>query len=245
MEQKPFKKINRLLRGFEKAFYIFGLLPMVEYTMCYKIYSFTIFAIFYVIFSILSTLEAVFNDNLEDAMFSILLSIAVWCIMFRMVVFYRKRHVIEKLLIDTHVFADVNNYCTEKKEQYSSVLKKLDTFVDFAYKMYCMFTVTVLMMMIVPLFSSEKVLLIKIWVPFNVDWKSNDLAFWLIYIYTNTCMALFATSIGRCLFVWHIMLNISLKFEILGYRLTNLKSQKLQTRIDFIDCIKYHQQIKK
>lgn len=107
-----------------------------------------------------------------------------------------------------------------------------------------MFTVTVSMMFLVPLFNKEKVLLIKIWVPFDVDWKSNDLAFWLIYIYTNTCMALFATSIGRCLFIWYIMLNLSLKFEILGYRLTNLKSQQNTTRIDFINCVEYHLQIK-
>lgn len=244
MEGKLFNKISRLLSGFEKTFYIFGLFPMVEYAQCYKIYCFLVFAIFFFIFSILSTLEAVFNKKLEDTMFSSLLSIAVSCIMFRMVIFYRKKKVIEKLLVNTDVFADVNNYCSENKDQYNSVLEKINSFVDFAYKMYCMFTVTVLMMMIVPLFNKEKVLLIKVWLPLDVDWKSNDLAFWIMYLFTNTTMAFCAISIGRCLFVWYIMLNISLKYEILGYRLTNLKIQQSSTRSDFIDCIQYHLQIK-
>lgn len=244
MEKILFKKTDRLLRAFEKTFFIFGLLPMDEYTISYKIYSFLIFGIFFVLFSILSTLEAVFNENLEDAMFSVLLSIAVCCIMYRMVIFYQKQSVIKKLLVNTDVFADVSNYCIENKDQYNAILDKLNTFVDFAYQMYCMFTVTVLMMMIVPLFYTEKVLLIKIWVPFEIDWKSNDLAFWIIYVFTNTCMAFFAISIGRCLFVWLIMLNLSLKFEILGFRLTNLKVQQNFNRINFIDCINYHQQIK-
>lgn len=114
-------------------------------------------------------------------MFSGLLSIAVSRIMFRMVIFYRKKNVIKKLLINTDVFADAKHYCLDNKNQYDAVLEKLDNFVDFAYRMYCMFTVTVLMIMILPLFNKESVLLIKIWVP-QVDWDSNDLVFWIMCI---------------------------------------------------------------
>lgn len=244
MEDKVFEKIARLFVGFEKTFYIFGLFPSTEYTNRYKIYCFVIFAIFFVLFSIASILEAVFTETLEDTMFSGLLTIAVTCIMFRMIVFYRKRTVIRNLLANTDVSVDVKNYCIDNTDQYRAVLRKLETFVDFAYKMYYMFTVTVLMMMIVPLFNKEKVLLIKVWVPLDVDWKDNEIAFWIMYIFTNTTMALCAISIGRCLFVWYIMLNISLKYEILGYRLTNLKSQQQSSKLDLISCVNYHLEIK-
>ncbi|XP_037045768.1 putative odorant receptor 71a [Bradysia coprophila] len=177
-------------------------------------------------------------------MFSGLLTIAVTCIMFRMIVFYRKKSVIKMLLVNTDIAADVKTYCMDNRDQYQAVLQKVNSFVDFAYKMYSMFTITVLMMMIVPLFNKEKVLLIKVWVPLDIDWKSNEIAFWIMYVFTNTTMAFCAISIGRCLFVWYIMLNISLKYEILGYRLTNLKVKQHSSRMDIISCIKYHLDIK-
>lgn len=203
-----------------------------------------IFAIFFVMFCITSAIEAFYSETIGVAMFPALLTIAVSCIMFRMIIFYRKQNVIQKLLINTDVIGDVNQYCIGNKEQYIVVLKKINSFVDFAYQMYSMFTVTVLMMIIVPLFSSEKVLLVKVWIPFEIDWKTNDIAFWMLYVFTNTTMAFCAISIGRCLFVWYIMLNISLKYEILGYRLTNLKHQLISPRTELISCIKYHLQIK-
>lgn len=86
---------------------------MVEHTQCYKIYCFILFSVFFVLFTITSTLEAVFNETLWDTMFSGLLSIAVSCIM---VIFYRKKNVIKKLLVNTDVFADAKNYCLDKNQ---------------------------------------------------------------------------------------------------------------------------------
>lgn len=244
MEEKLSLKVSKLFSRFEKLSYLFGLLPMVDYSPCYKIYCFVIVAIFFVIFIILSTLEAVFSKSVEDAMFIGCFSIMVINITFRMVIFYQKRNVIKKLFVNTDVFADVKKYCMENKEKHDTILEKLNTFVDFAYTMYCMFIVTVLMMIIVPLFIKEKFLLLSIWVPLEIDWRTNDIAFWILYVFTNSTMALCLVSIGRCLFVWYIMLNISIKFEILGCRLTNLKGQQSSSREDFIDCIQYHLQIK-
>lgn len=244
MEEKLRKRVSRLFTGLEKVSYLLGLLPMVDCSPCYKIYCFIVVAVFYVLFIILTILEALFSKSVEDTMFIGCFSIMVLNITFRMVIFYRKRNVIKKLFLNTDIFADVENYCMENKETYNAILEKLNTFVDFAYTMYCMFVVTVLMMIIVPLFIKEKFLLLSIWVPFEIDWRTNDIAFWILYVFTNSTMALCVVSIGRCLFVWYIMLNISIKFEILGCRLTNLKGQQSYSRQDFIDCIQYHLRIK-
>lgn len=244
MEENLCKKISRLFNTFEKTSYYFGLLPMVDYSPCYTIYSFIVVAIFFILFIILSILEAIYSKTLEDTMFIGVFSIMVINITFRMVEFYRKKNVIKNLLVNTDAFAEVNAYCKENKEKYNAILEKLNTFIDFAYKMYCMFIVTVLMMIIVPLFSKEKILLLRIWVPFEADWRTNDIVFWILYVFTNSTMVLCTISIGRCLFVWYIMLNISIKFEVLECRFENLKSQQSSTRKDFIDCIQYHLQIK-
>lgn len=246
MGDKLRKKVSTLFDGLEKTISFLGLLPMMDlnHAQCYKIYCYIVVAIFFIIFIIFSTLEAVFSKTLEDTMFSGCFSIMVINITLRMMLFHQKRNSIEKLLVNTDVFADVDKYCMGNRDKVNAIYDKLNTFVDFAYKLYCMFIVTVLMMIIVPLFFKEKFLLLTIWVPKELDWKTNDIVFWIMYVFTNGTMVLCTFVIGRCLFVWYVMLNISIKFDILGYRFKNLKSQQHSYRKELIDCISYHIQIK-
>lgn len=71
-----------------------------------------------------------------------------------------------------------------------------------------------------PIITSEKRLPFNIWFPF--DWKRYTLAHWLAYSYIIFCLTFNSFICLLTLIIWYILLNCSIKYQILGQRFKNL-----------------------
>lgn len=73
---------------------------------------------------------------------------------------------------------------------------------------------------VVPFVGSEKKLFYNIGFPLN--YKNNEIAFWIALIFSFFEIMLAVVSILFNIFIWYFFLNISLKYDALGIRLSIL-----------------------
>lgn len=85
----------------------------------------------------------------------------------------------------------------------------------------------------------------KIWFP--LDWKHNRIFYWITAFY---CIMSYIFSIVTAvyfrLFVWFLLYNASLQYQLLGKRLKNLSQQQLEgisCSDKFVECITSQQKL--
>lgn len=84
---------------------------------------------------------------------------------------------------------------------------------------------------ILPFLGSEKALFVKIGFP--LDWEHSEIAFWIANIFIFTELFLSMTSFLFSITIWYLMLNCSLRYEVLGCELRKMggNRQKLKLRV--------------
>lgn len=73
---------------------------------------------------------------------------------------------------------------------------------------------------VLPFVGSEKTLFFEIWFP--LDWKNNELGFWLATIFVFVGASLTVVAGWSSVFIWYFLLHCSLRYEELGSELRNL-----------------------
>lgn len=98
-----------------------------------------------------------------------------------------------------------------------------------------------------PILSAEKKLPFNIWFPFG--WKRYALAHWLAYSYIIFCLTFNSFMCLLTLIIWYIMLNCSIKYQILGQHFKNLgtiqsvENDENSFLCQLMELITIHQQI--
>lgn len=148
------------------------------------------------------------------------------------------------------------------ENEFIKIDKKINFFMKFVRYYLYMNTLGNSLFMIsgLPIFRREKMLPLNIWLP--LDWKNNGIHYWIAYSICFTCLILSWLNSLLTVLVWYLMINCSIKYEILGSQLRNIgitrttnapvaidrgsngEKQKLLLQ-DFIELIKSHQHIRK
>lgn len=132
---------------------------------------------------------------------------------------YRIYYVISKQPKILALLDPVSVNSTDNYETFCSADKKLNYLMKFArIWIYVSFLLFVFVATI-PLVTKR--------LPFNIafpfDYKTNDAAFWLAYVYVAGAFLLSVTLIlFFVIIIWYMMLNLAVKYEILGNHLKNL-----------------------
>lgn len=100
--------------------------------------------------------------------------------------------------------------------EYHRVMKKLNYFNKFAY--CCVFSTLcggcLIISMGLPFFSSQKKLPLNLWFPFKP--ALNKISFWFGFIYILFSVVYVVLSYLSTIMIWYLMLNCSIKYELLG-----------------------------
>lgn len=229
-------KTGGIIKRSEFLFYILGLWPKDNSSILYKIYGISIFVTFYVSYLVATALGMLFSTNFVEKIHLSLVTFSAFAVMYRVLIFYRKKEQIQ------HLTSMINDYSIDDGKQFTSINEKIKTFEKYAYLLMYVPAAGVLMIMFVPMISNSKVLIINIWVP--IDLEQSSLAFWIACAYSSICLSFIVTAFQPSLVIWYTMLNISIKYEILGNKLMKLGNGTAgQFEMNLIDLVKEHRNI--
>lgn len=118
---------------------------------------------------------------------------------------------------------EILEHFTDDDKVLHNVNGKLRKFSVFATVFFGTILTTVIGLFFLPLISMTKLLPYKVW--FSFDYNRNVITLISTRIYAIIWMGLFAISALSTLFIWYLMLNVSLRYQTYGSQLKSLNNQ--------------------
>lgn len=172
-------------------------------------------------FSLTFGLGSYMNEDRSETLYLLTLSICAILHIF-------KFHFIStRMGIFFVLLKEVSMHTIQCKEKFNETEKKLKTFNYLATGLIGATVFVVLLTTAFPIVF-KKVLAIEIWFP--LDYKQNDLNFWIAHAYIVYCALICLLMVSFTAVIWYVMFNMSIKYQILGNGLENLASYSLSTK---------------
>lgn len=181
-----------------------------------------IFIVFFVLYVILLMVNAFVKKNLTDFVFLLASATEIGVLSVRLAAFAWNRDDIMFLI------NEMSRHSIDLKENYQEVAKKLNKFRKFLYCVASMNLFGTVLIVVLPLVSSEKKLVFEIWLP--IGYHSGDYVFWMAYAYTTTCFCIAVISVSAVTIVWYLFFNGVLMYEILGSKLKLIGYSNSETK---------------
>lgn len=153
-----------------------------------------IFIMFFIVFFILLIVNAFVKDNLTDSVFLLASAMEIGVLSVRLIAFDWNKDDIVFLI------KEMTRHSIELKESHQEVVMKIDKFRKFVYCLAMMNLSGMILIIFLPVLSSEKKLVFEIWLPF--EYESGDIVFWMAYVYTTTCVCFAVLSVSAVVIVW-------------------------------------------
>lgn len=214
------ENINRII----EFFYRMGFWHRSDEKMFGKLF----FSIYYTLFPITIVAGAVSSDNRVEAKVLLVESamMATLLLMKLLYVIWRKPDILKLL----HRICD---YHINDGEAFKAVNDKLNVFMAFATVLLCSVCLCAASIsFIVPFIGKERNLFFQIGFP--LDWRNNELAYWVAFTFISTQMAFSAILVSFSIIIWYLMANCSWRYELLGLQvmrmgeMRNLQSVSLE-----------------
>lgn len=161
------------------------------------------------------------NEDRSETLYLLALSI---CVILHSIKF---NFISTRMGIFSVLLKEVSVHAIQCKEKFNEIELRLKKFHYLATGLIGTTVFIVLIIMAFP-FVFKKVLAFNIWFP--LDYKQSDLNFWIAHAYTMYCVFVCALMIAFTAVIWYVMLNMSIKYQILGYALENLGWYSLNER---------------
>lgn len=204
--------------------------PTSKFHTCAQIF---IFVVFYVLYFMSLAIGAVISDSLMEAVYLCVTFLSVFLLSVYLLTFSWRQHEVEAILHDIAI---------DKSCGSEDVRNKLSTFTTFSNSFKFLAVYGSIIGMVFPVFLGS--LPFQIWFP--LDWKGNKMSYWLAVAY---CLISYTFSIATAvclrLFVWFVMLSLSLQYELLGIRFKALGERNRSEIMDELkECIIRHRELK-
>lgn len=198
--------------------YKFGVWPKNIKSISYKCYAFVVQLVFSFGYTVCLSGAVAESADFQEATVSIPLSLSCLIICTRITNFYVNNDSMQERLNEIHRFELWN------RDEQSFIANRLKGFNRLSLAFSVTIYFCLLTQLIVPLFLSDIKLPLPIWFP--LDWQHNSLHFWIVYVYSS--MAIFV--IGHMvmllqIYTCYLMFMNTIKFEVLGMRLSRLGHQ--------------------
>ena len=176
--------------------------------------SFSFSSIYIFLFPISLVTGALGNGNRNETIFSIESAIVSTVMSFKLFHIIWKQSNIIELLHRICVFS------VERTEQLVVAEQKLKKFIQFVTVYLTVFFVATLTTLIVPFIGNERKFMGKFAFPF--DWRNNEIAFWMAFIYLCFGIFLMANFMLFTAIIWYLLANCFFKYEVLGNQLRTM-----------------------
>nr|QGW45384.1 odorant receptor 11 [Bradysia odoriphaga] len=198
-----------------KIFYLIGIWQRDEESNYRKIGKKIFFTFFGSLLPIFFATNVFLCDDRNESIFSVHIGIitAVMYVKFLYLLF--KKHEILAFLNDPIVVHSIEN-----REEYEQTNEKIKKFIRFVqvYLLAILITTALVVLIELPVFSTDKGL------PFFISftWNKSEIVYWLAYLFLSLSMVLYSVINFMTVFVWYIMLNYFIEYELLGNKLKKL-----------------------
>lgn len=164
-------------------------------------------------FPVFVLLGSVQNEDRSESLYMIAVSIAAFLHVIKFHCICTKMEIISVLLKELSV------HSFQCKDKFIVIERKIKNFNYFSIGLIGVSSFVILLIYAFP-FVFKKKLAFKIWFP--LDWKKNDLNFWIAYAYIMYCLFICFLMIAFAVLMWYVLLNVSVKYRMLGYDLEDL-----------------------
>nr|QGW45386.1 odorant receptor 13 [Bradysia odoriphaga] len=150
---------------------------------------------------------AITSENIDESIFlvseailSVILSVKLW------ILIWKQKEILE-LLDRICVFS------IRYDEDVAFFNKKLGKLMKFVVAFLLgAFVICMATIIVTPCFTRQ----FLVDIAFPLDYKNNDVAFWIQYVFLVTEMGLVSISVAVTPIIWYLMYNCSLRYEVLG-----------------------------
>lgn len=175
--------------------------------------------LFYSIYNLLLPISlmagSLSSDNRDESIF--LIEGAIMATVFSVKLMYiilRKKKILE-LLNRVGVYSLENlEECTIVNDTLKNLMRFVRVFISLSY------TAMTCSQLVIPFLGGEKKLFFNVGLP--LDWKNNEIAFWIAFVFLVTEIFLTAVAILFSILMWYLMTNCAIRYEVLGHQIKNM-----------------------
>lgn len=164
--------------------------------------------IFYASFPISLASGALINGDKEDSTYLTAMAIAVVVEVVRLFYIIWRESDIVKLIQENNVMT------IEDREDLTRVNNKVKNLMKFSLYLILVPVITNKAVLGYYIIKGDRTLPVKIGFP--LDWKKNEIGYWLAFSYTAVELTFSEIITLLNILIWNLMLNFSLKYELLG-----------------------------
>lgn len=205
-------RINQIIGGFHRFF----MWRNEKESTCLDITRKLLYLISYMTFPISLALGGFLSDDENEAIYLVAAAIpqAVGTVKLAYILWKKKE--ISAFIDDSSVHSIVNY------DEFTQISNKLQNLMKFSS---CFISANVMgigtiIFLSLPVFTSENRLPVNI--AFPLDWKNSLFAYWLAYAYFFFAATISMVIISFNAVLWYLMLNFSIKYQILGNELRKM-----------------------
>ncbi|XP_037025628.1 odorant receptor 94a-like [Bradysia coprophila] len=208
-------KINKVIAQMICLFYLMGFWHRSDKPTARELRFKLFYCIYYSLFILSFMVGAIRSEKMDSTIF--LTEVSVTALVYGAklgILIWKQKQIIDLL----------NRVCQFSiRDDYGYVLfkDKLKGFITFLICFEIAVAVgAVLSVLVLPFFGSEKTLFFEI--AFPLDWRNNDVAFCVVtvFIFIGIMVTIFVLLFT--ILIWYLLLNCSLRYEILGQELKNM-----------------------
>lgn len=248
-----FVQVNRSINHLTELFCCLGLWQRGLKATRRETWIKLFYSIFFLLLAISLIAGAIKSNDFGDSILLALLATQTILMLVRFCHIIWNKNEVVKLL------RRIDVYPTEDNGELTPINSILKGFIKITtyFFIYAVLTVVVVLL-IMPFVGKERKLFVDI--AFPLDYKNNEIAFWVAFLFLFVGTILVLISILFSILIWYLLLNCGLQYRVLGsklrhigiikttdptvnrLRISKVEKQNLFYR-DLIAAVKYHQDI--
>lgn len=208
-------RIDNVINQMISFFYRIGFWHRGEKATTIELTIKAFYCVYQFLFTVSLAVGAITTKESDESVFLAEISIAVFILSVKLWVLIWKQKRILELLNRICVFS------MRYSDDFTFVNKKLKRFLNFVvFASIGLYVTGFSEVVALPLVANEKMLFFKI--TFPLDWKNSDIAYLIACIFLATELFLTITAFLFNGIMWYLMLNCSLRYQVLASQLRKM-----------------------
>lgn len=233
---------NETIQRIVKILHQTGVWRLVEASIfretCRKLF----FLLYLIAFQVFNAISAFLTDDKNETIFLTEIGVFYAVITVKQVYLLWKKDKIIAFLNDP-----ISAHSTEHHEVSQYVNRKLNGFMRFVHIYLLMLTITSSFIgtSCLPMFTTEKKL--PYFISYSIDWTQSEIMYWFMYGFVSLAIIYGFIFNFVTIFIWYLMFNYSVAYEVVGNQLRNLGVDRRPTaternlfQLQLIDSVETH-----
>lgn len=173
------------------------------------------YSIYYSLFPISLMAGALSSDNKDEFVFAVEVSLISTVLLVKILyIIWRKQQILD-------ILCEICVFSVQDEDEFKLANDKMKRFVKII-NFFCFLVILNLIgaTFVIPFISSEKSFFFNFGFPF--DWKNNEIAYWVVFTFNCTELILTACVCFFAAFIWYLIVNCALRYEILGCQIKKI-----------------------